>query len=98
MTIHCGGCHGTGRVLSTAGDFEHYAVCLSCEGSGLIRLTPEQSAERQRNAEAQRLQQVEDAKRYQMEAQERKAKQNVLLIIGIAIAILLIVFACRLLV
>ena len=90
QTIHCESCNGTGRVWK---DDLYNVVCLGCEGSGLIRLTPEQSAQREKDAQARRLQQAELNERYRIENNKRKERNKVLLIIGIVIAVpLLLLF------
>ena len=90
QAIHCEHCNGTGRVWK---DDIYNVVCLGCEGTGLIRLTPEQSAQRQRDAEARRLQQAELMERYRIEYNKRRERNKVLLIISIVIAVpLLLLF------
>ena len=73
--------------MITRGDVDSYVVCLSCKGTGFWTLTPEQSDQRQRDAEARQLQHDEHWERYRIEDNKRKERNKVLLIIGIVIAV-----------
>lgn len=102
-TIHCEQCEGTGRVFAvTRGGVENYVVCLSCKGTGLWTLTPEQSARRRRDAEAAKAAReaewIRTAPQRAAEAQNQRIVGAFLLAApwaGLGTLVGLIVGACR---